>query len=208
MSVTSSPTKQATGARGAMPVSMLDDARRSDTPQLWFDGDLAAADAMQAPLTTHALHYGTRRVRGHPQLCHPRRRGRVPPARAPGAHAQGRRTARHRVRCRRRPSEATLQTLRANGHRDAYIRPLAWCGTGSIGLVRLDVSPLSQHLMVATFATDVHLAGERVRLHRVAVAAQSGDVAAAAEAVRRLRQLDPGQARGQAARFRRGVVRR
>ena len=59
MSMTSSPTKQVTRARDAMPVSMLDDARRSNTLLLWFDGELAAADAMQAPLSTHALHYGT-----------------------------------------------------------------------------------------------------------------------------------------------------
>jgi branched-chain amino acid aminotransferase len=51
--------------------------------------------------------------------------------------------------------------LRANDHRDAYVRPLTWCGTGSIGL---DVASLSKHLMVATFPTGVHLAGGNVKL--------------------------------------------
>jgi len=58
-----------------------------------------------------------------------------------------------------------LATLRANGHRDAYVRPLAWCGTGSIGL---DVAPLSRHLMVATLpladGASVHLGSAQVRL--------------------------------------------
>mgnify|MGYP002653820942 CR=1 FL=1 len=60
-----------------------------------------------------------------------------------------------------RATQATLATLRANGHRDAYIRPLAWMGTGTIGL---DVDPLSQHLMIATMAKVVHLGGARTRL--------------------------------------------
>jgi branched-chain amino acid aminotransferase len=58
-------------------------------------------------------------------------------------------------------TDAVLQVLRANDSGDAYVRPLAWCGTGSIGL---DVAPLSKHLMVATFPTAVHLTGARVRL--------------------------------------------
>src|SRR3546814_3187044 len=60
-----------------------------------------------------------------------------------------------------RAAAATLQTLRANGHRDAYIRPLAWVGAGSFGL---DVTGHSQHLMVATTPTLVHLGGTRTRL--------------------------------------------
>src|SRR5687768_4386090 len=58
-------------------------------------------------------------------------------------------------------TQATLAVLRRNGQRDAYIRPLAWCGTGSIGL---DIGAVRKHLMVATFANAVHLAGARVRL--------------------------------------------
>src|SRR3546814_3826133 len=49
-----------------------------------------------------------------------------------------------------RAAAATLQTLCANGHRNAYIRPLAWVGAGSFGL---DVTGHSQHLMVATTPT-------------------------------------------------------
>jgi branched-chain amino acid aminotransferase len=58
-------------------------------------------------------------------------------------------------------TQAVLATLRANGHRDAYIRPLAWFGEGSFGL---DVEGHAPHMMVATTATQVHLNGTRARL--------------------------------------------
>ena len=58
-------------------------------------------------------------------------------------------------------TEATLQALRANRHRDAYIRPLAWVGAGSFGL---DVAGHAQHLMVATTPTLVHLGGANTRM--------------------------------------------
>jgi branched-chain amino acid aminotransferase len=128
---------------------------------LWFDGALVAGDLPQAPLTTHAMHYGSGVFEGIRSY----------------ATADGRaavfRLPEHLERMRKgaellgidfdiaRATEATLQTLRANGHRDAYIRPLAWLGSGTIGL---DVSPLTQHFMVATMATAVHLAGGNTRL--------------------------------------------
>lgn len=129
-------------------------------PLLWFDGQLLPADAPLAPLTTHALHYGSGVFEGIRSY-----------ATATGAAVF--RLREHLERMQRgcallgidfdidRATDATLQLLRANGHRDAYIRPLAWCGTGSIGL---DVAPLSQHLMIATMTTGVHLAGASVQL--------------------------------------------
>ncbi|MFC5576691.1 aminotransferase class IV [Lysobacter niabensis] len=134
---------------------------RSDIPQVWFDGSFVDAGSNCAPLTTHAMHYGSGVFEGIRAY-----------ATADGGAAVFR-LPEHLERMRKgcellgipfdvaEASEATLQVLRRNGHRDAYVRPLAWCGTGSIGL---DVTPLSKHLMVATFATDVHLAGTRVRL--------------------------------------------
>jgi branched-chain amino acid aminotransferase len=127
----------------------------------WFDGELVAADSLRAPLTTHALHYGSGVFEGI--RCY---------ATSDGGAAVFR-LREHLERMRKGAAllgiafdideamRATLAVLRANGHRDAYVRPLTWCGTGSIGL---DVAPLSKHLMVATFATAVHLAGSRVKL--------------------------------------------
>ncbi|KAB8196161.1 branched chain amino acid aminotransferase [Lysobacter maris] len=130
-------------------------------PQVWFDGRMVAIDSPQAPLTTHAMHYGSGVFEGIRAY-----------ATADGGAAVFR-LPEHMERMRKgaellgidfdvdAASEAVLQTLRANGHRDAYIRPLAWLGSGTIGL---DVASLSQHLMVATMATAVHLAGKATRL--------------------------------------------
>lgn len=128
---------------------------------IWFDGGFVDATSDCAPLTTHAMHYGSGVFEGIRAY-----------ATADGGSAVFR-LPEHLERMRKgcellgiafdvaEATEATLQVLRRNGHRDAYVRPLAWCGTGSIGL---DVAPLSKHLMVATFPTNVHLAGARVRL--------------------------------------------
>jgi branched-chain amino acid aminotransferase len=129
-------------------------------PRLWFDGELVAADSLRAPLTTHALHYGSGVFEGI--RCY-----------ATDSGAAVFRLPEHLERMRKgaeilgidfdvaQASDAILQVLRANRCGDAYVRPLTWCGTGSIGF---DVAPLSKHLMVATFPTAVHLTGARVRL--------------------------------------------
>ncbi|WP_149196437.1 aminotransferase class IV [Luteimonas suaedae] len=127
------------------------------TPKLWFDGALADVDTLQADLTTHAMHYGSGVFEGIRAY-----------ATAEGAAVF--RLPEHMERMRRGAellgmafdvdavSEAVLATLRANGHRDAYIRPLAWFGAGGFGL---DVEGHPQHVMVSTTATRVHLSGAR-----------------------------------------------
>lgn len=139
----------------------LNDAAGKQVLQLWFDGELVDVDTPLAPLTTHALHYGSGVFEGIRSY-----------ATADGGAAVFRlpeHMARMHKGCEllgidfdiQRASDATLDVLRANHQRDAYIRPLAWCGTGSIGL---DVGPLGKHLMVATFGTVVHLSGGAVKL--------------------------------------------
>ena len=129
----------------------------------WFDGDLVAADAPRAPLMTHALHYGSGVFEGI--RCY---------ATAAGGSAVFR-LPEHLERMRRgagllgmpfdvaEATRAVLAVLRANRCGDAYVRPLAWCGTGSIGL---DVGPQSKHLMVVAIptSTNVHLGGGGVKL--------------------------------------------
>ena len=148
-------------AHSCMDSSRDPDFAHVEKPQLWFDGELVAADSLRAPLTTHALHYGSGVFEGIRSY-----------ATADGGAAVFR-LPEHLERMRKGASllgipfdiaeatAATLAVLRANRHRDAYVRPLTWCGTGSIGL---DVAPLSKHLMVATFPTGVHLAGGNVKL--------------------------------------------
>ena len=153
---------EAASAPVACP-GMHKDGRTQVRPKLWLDGALLDAESAQIPLTTHALHYGSGVFEGIRSY-----------ATANGGTAVFR-LPEHLRRMQKgcalldipfdsaQASQAILQTLRANAHRDAYIRPLAWCGTGSIGL---DVSALSKHLMVTTLASKVHLAVERVRLTR------------------------------------------
>lgn len=131
-----------------------------DKPKLWFDGELADADALQADLSTHAMHYGSGVFEGI--RSYSTRSG-----------AAVFRLPEHLERMRKgaellgiafdaaQATEAVLQALRANGHRDAYIRPLAWVGAGSFGL---DVAGHAQHLMVATTPTLVHLGGAKARM--------------------------------------------
>ncbi len=126
----------------------------------WFDGVLVPVEGVQAGLTTHAMHYGSGVFEGIRAY-----------ATAEGAAVF--RLPEHLERMRKgaemfglpfdaaQCAQATLATLRANGHRDAYIRPLAWFGEGSFGL---DVEGHVPHLMVATTATQVHLNGSRARL--------------------------------------------
>lgn len=141
-------------------VTPITDAASAPRPQLWFDGELHDAAAAQAALNTHALHYGSGVFEGIRAY-----------ATASGAAVF--RLPEHIERMRRgaellglafdpaRATEAVLETLRANRHRDAYIRPLAWLGEGSFGL---DTEGHEPHLMVATSATQVHLNGNRARI--------------------------------------------
>lgn len=128
--------------------------------RVWFDGELVDADGPRAGVTTHALHYGSGVFEGIRAY-----------ATRDGAAVF--RLADHLERMRKGATllgiavdpdvaaEAVVRTLRANGHRDAYVRPLAWVGAGSFGL---DVAGHAQHFMVATTPTPVHLGGARTRL--------------------------------------------
>ena len=142
------------------PAPSTADAAAPARTLAWFDGALHDVNALQAGLTTHAMHYGSGVFEGIRSY-----------ATADGAAVF--RLPEHMARMREgaallgmafdpaRATDAVLATLRANRHRDAYIRPLAWFGEGSFGL---DVEGHTEHLMVATTATRVHLAGTRARL--------------------------------------------
>lgn len=127
---------------------------------LWFDGRIGPQDQLAAPLTTHAMHYGTAVFEGIRSYATP-----------DGAAVF--RLPEHLERMRKgaeafgttfdvtEAAAAVIAVLRSNHHRDAYIRPLLWYGTGSLGL---DVAPLSKHLMVATMPWKPHLGDKPVRL--------------------------------------------
>lgn len=144
----------------AIPAKPIPNPKVGRESKLWFDGDVVDVNALQAALSTHALHYGSGVFEGIRSY-------------ATDAGAAVFRLPEHLERMRRgaellgigldvqQARDATLQVLRANQHRDAYIRPLAWVGAGSFGL---DVAGHPQHLMVSTTPTLVHMAGGDTRL--------------------------------------------
>lgn len=141
-------------------VTPIADAAHAPKPLFWFDGELLDGTSPLAGLTTHAMHYGSGVFEGIR-------------AYATDSGSAVFRLPEHLERMRKgaemfglafdpaQATEAVLATLRANHHRDAYIRPLAWFGEGSFGL---DVEGHVPHMMVATTATQVHLNGTRARL--------------------------------------------
>lgn len=150
-----SPTQTATAT-----VTPIGDAQHAAKPKLWFDGAIIDVDAPQAGLTTHAMHYGSGVFEGIRAYATDDGAAvfRLPEHLArmqQGAELLGMRFDRALA------TEAVLATLRANHHRDAYVRPLAWYGEGSFGL---DVAGHAEHLMVSTTPTLVHLAGGRARV--------------------------------------------
>ncbi|WP_374609256.1 aminotransferase class IV [Thermomonas sp.] len=145
----------------AAHVTPMFDAAHAQKPKTWFDGELIESDALQAGLTTHAMHYGSGVFEGI--RAYATSDGGAAVFRLP-EHLERMRKGAALLDLAFDPAQATqavLATLRTNGHRDAYIRPLAWFGEGSFGL---DVEGHAPHMMVATTATQVHLNGTRARL--------------------------------------------
>jgi branched-chain amino acid aminotransferase len=145
----------------AATVTPISEAAHAAKPKTWFDGELIDSDALQAGLTTHAMHYGSGVFEGI--RAYATADGGAAVFRLP-EHLERMRKGAALLGLAFDPAQATqavLVTLRANGHRDAYIRPLAWFGEGSFGL---DVEGHAPHMMVATTATQVHLNGTRARL--------------------------------------------
>ena len=148
-------------ATATASVTPITDAAHAQKSKTWFDGALIDGDVPQVGLTTHAMHYGSgvfEGIRAYATVS-----GGAAVFRLPD-HLERMRKGAALLGMAFDPAQATdavLATLRANGHRDAYVRPLAWFGEGSFGL---DVEGHTPHLMVATTATQVHLNGSRARI--------------------------------------------
>lgn len=147
--------------RAGSGVAATDASGPVDTPVLWIDGEFVPVGAPCLPATTHALHYGSGVFEGIRSYATDD--GGTAVFRLPEHLERMQRGARmlgidldvaH-------VSEVVLRVLRRNRHRDAYIRPLAWLGVGSMGL---SVAALSRHLMVATMTPGLHLDGANIQL--------------------------------------------
>jgi len=126
----------------------------SNPKHIWYDGELIPAEGRGCSLLEHGLHYGTGVFEGircyetpqGPAIfrldAHLKRLGE-------GAEALGMEVDLEEL------AAASLEVLRANEHKTAYIRPIVFYGAGSLGL---DVGEqLVKHSAVASLPWKSHL---------------------------------------------------
>ncbi len=145
-----------TASGSARPTKLLNDAGL-----IWFDGELVPEEKAQVSVLTHALHYGTSVFEGLRAYETPRGTAvfRLP--------EHSRRLLDSAKILGMRPeltaeqvSAAVLATLKANERKHAYIRPLIWYGSETLG-VNPERNQL--HFMVATLPWGSYLGEEVIR---------------------------------------------
>ena len=120
---------------------------------VWYNGELRPFENGQSPALAHGLHYGTgvfEGIRAYDATHGPAvfRLDAHLKRMKYGADLLGMPFSIDEMKT------AVFQTLEANQHRAAYIRPLAFYAAGGLGL---DVLPLKAHYMVATLPWTSHL---------------------------------------------------
>jgi len=127
---------------------------------LWLNGELRPTETGTSSPLAHGLHYGTGVFEGIRAYATPdgaavfRLRDHLERMQR-GCDALGLQFSIPEFEA------ATLAVLRANKHRDAYVRPLCVYARGGLGL---DVEVLSADVLVASLPWKPHLGSERVRL--------------------------------------------
>jgi branched-chain amino acid aminotransferase len=130
---------------------------------IWFDGKLIPWDQAQVPLLTHTLHYGLGVFEGiRAYLCAD---GRTAIFRLP-EHIRRLFDSAHVMQLEMPFSQAEIvaacgDILRANGQKEAYIRPLVFVGDGVMGLNPQD-NPI--RVAVISWVWGAYLGEEGLRL--------------------------------------------
>ena len=145
-----------TQSGAARPTTLLNDAGL-----IWLDGELVPEERAQVSVLTHALHYGTSVFEGLRAYETPRGAAvfRLPEHSRrllESAKIMG-------MRLDLTPeavSAAVLETLRANGRKHAYVRPLVWYGSEGLGV---NPERNSLHFMVATLPWGSYLGEDVIR---------------------------------------------
>ncbi len=133
----------------------------STTGQIWFDGQLVPEAEAKVSVLTHALHYGTSVFEG----IRVYETDRGPAVFRLHEHAK-RLLDSARILLMRSPvsvndvEDAILRTLRANGLKSGYVRPLLWYGSDSLGI---NPGRNRTHFMVATMPWGSYLGEDVVR---------------------------------------------
>lgn len=130
--------------------------------KIWMDGTLVNWDDANIHVMSHGLHYGTGYFEGI--RCYGIDSGGSAVFRLP-EHIRRFRNSGHILGFALPYSEeqieqAVLEVIRVNGLEECYIRPLAFLGTGEMGLYAAQV-PV--HVMVAAWAWGAYLGDEGIR---------------------------------------------
>lgn len=130
---------------------------------IWMDGSLVPWDEARVHVLTHALHYGTAYFEGI--RCYALSAGGSAVFRLP-EHVRrlgdsGRILGSELPYTEEQVTDAILETIRANGLRECYIRPLAYVAEGEMGLYAPS-NPV--RFMVAAWRWGTYLGDEGVRM--------------------------------------------
>ncbi|MFW5876319.1 MAG: branched-chain amino acid transaminase [Myxococcota bacterium] len=132
-----------------------------EVEHIWFDGELIPWDQARVHVLTHTLHYGLGAFEGI--RCYEMRDGSSAVFRLTD-HIRRLFDSAHIMSLPMRWSqqevvEACLETVRANGLQECYIRPLAFIGEGAMGLGALDNTT---HLTIVTWRWGTYLGDEGI----------------------------------------------
>ncbi|MFH0809031.1 MAG: branched-chain amino acid transaminase [Pseudomonadota bacterium] len=133
-----------------------------DARYIWFDGKLLPWGEANVHVLAHSLHYGLGVFEGI--RCYRCQDGRSAIFRLP-EHIRRLRDSAHVAQMplpfsQEEMERACLDTLRANGQVEAYLRPLAFIGAGKLGIHPQD-NPI--HVAVATWVWGAYLGEEGLR---------------------------------------------
>ncbi len=130
-------------------------------PQIWFEGKLVAQEDAKISVLNHALHYGSSIFEG--VRAYETEQG---PAIFRLKEHTDRLLESAKIFDMEVPysvdymNDAIIQTVKANGHKSCYIRPLLWYGGESLGIFP-KANPVQ--FMVATMPWGTYLGDEAIR---------------------------------------------
>lgn len=130
--------------------------------KIWMDGELIPWDDARVHVMTHTLHYGLGVFEGI--RAYERTDGRAHVFRLK-EHVRRFFDSAHLMMMelpltQEQLAEACKETLRVNGQKTAYLRPLAFVGDGAMGLNAVD-NPI--HVMIATWEWGAYLGDEGIK---------------------------------------------
>jgi branched-chain amino acid aminotransferase len=131
------------------------------TERIWLDGELVPWEAAQVHVLTHTLHYGLGVFEGI--RCYQCQDGRSAVFRL-REHVDRLLGSAHVLDLpvpfsRERLAEACLETVRANGLRECYVRPIVFMGEGEMGLAARPATRVA----IAAWPWGAYLGDEGVR---------------------------------------------